>query len=136
MNRHLQRLHALVPRSACPTQGLWPKLPLNSLKISLIRILKKPLKTIKNGPKQFKNGTKQSNISLKPPNGGRARSARPPFGVFLLLFDCFAPFFNCCGSFLVVFSDFFRFLIKLILRLFIGSFGQRPLVGQAHHGAR
>ena len=104
---------SLVPRSACITKDFWPKLPLNSLKISLIRNLQKSLKTIKNGPKQFKNGTKQSNISLKPPNGGRARSARPPFGVFPLLFDCFVPFFDCFGPFLIVFNDSFKFFINL-----------------------
>ena len=67
---------------------------------------------------------------------GRALRARPPFGVFLLFFDCFVPFLNCFGPFLIVFSGFFKILLKLILRLFNGSFGLRPLVGETHLGSK
>ena len=58
----------------------------------------------------------------------------PPFGGLRLIFDCFVSFLNCFGPFLIVFSDFWKFLIKLILRQFNGSFGQRPLVGEADLG--
>ena len=39
-------------------------------------------------------------------------------------------------AFLIVFNGFFKILLKLILRLFNGSFGRRPLVGHAVLGAR
>ena len=45
----------------------------------------------------------------KPSNGGRARSARPPFDCFFTFFDCFELFFDCFEQFLIVFEGFLLF---------------------------
>ena len=48
--------------------------------------------------------------------------------------DCFDPLFDCFAAFLIVFRDFWEFLILLVFCLFDCVFGLPPLVGQAGLG--